>query len=51
MDNHFKYFNIITLGNLVLGATLAMEEQDGLKAKGAVQNLKISLMVLIIRCW
>lgn len=45
MDNHFKYFNITPqMGNLVLGATLAMEEQDGLKAKGAVQNLKISLM-------
>ena len=45
MDNHFKYFNITPqMGNLVLGATLAMEEQDGLKAKDAVQNLKISLM-------
>lgn len=42
MDNHFKYFNITPqMGNLVLGATLAMEEQDGLKAKDAVQNLKI----------
>lgn len=45
MDNHFKYFNITPqMGNLVLGATLAMEEQDGLQAKDAVQNLKISLM-------
>lgn len=27
MDNHFKYFNITPqMGNMVLGATLAMEE-------------------------
>ncbi|ALX89724.1 PTS system mannose/fructose/sorbose family transporter subunit IID [Lactobacillus rhamnosus] len=45
MDNHFKYFNITPqMGNVVLGATLAMEEKDGLKAKDAVQNLKVSLM-------
>lgn len=45
MDNHFNYFNITPqMGNLVLGATLAMEENDGLKAKDAVQNLKVSLM-------
>ncbi len=45
MDNHFKYFNITPqMGNAVLGATLAMEEKDGLQAKEAVQNLKISLM-------
>ncbi|WP_353891527.1 PTS system mannose/fructose/sorbose family transporter subunit IID [Latilactobacillus sakei] len=45
MDNHFKYFNITPqMGNVVLGATLAMEEKDGLKATDAVQNLKVSLM-------
>lgn len=45
MDNHFKYFNITPqMGNVVLGATLAMEEKDGLNAYDAVQNLKISLM-------
>ena len=45
MDNHFKYFNITPqMGNLVLGATLAMEDKDGLEAKDAVQNLKVSLM-------
>lgn len=45
MDNHFKYFNITPqMGNLVLGATLAMEDKDGLKAENAVQNLKVSLM-------
>jgi len=32
------------MGNVVLGATLAMEEKDGLKATDAVQNLKVSLM-------
>ena len=45
MENHFKYFNITPqMGNVVLGATLAMEEKDGLGAYDAVQNLKISLM-------
>ncbi|MDR0298746.1 MAG: PTS system mannose/fructose/sorbose family transporter subunit IID [Streptococcaceae bacterium] len=45
MDNHFKYFNITPqMGNVVLGAALAMEEKDGLAAAEAVQNLKISLM-------
>lgn len=45
MDNHFKYFNITPqMGNMVLGATLAMEDKDGLQAEDAVQNLKVSLM-------
>ncbi|EHN58608.1 PTS system mannose/fructose/sorbose family transporter subunit IID [Oenococcus kitaharae] len=45
MDNHYKYFNITPqMGNVILGATLAMEEKDGIKAYDAVQNLKTSLM-------
>lgn len=45
MDNHYKYFNANPLmANVILGATLAMEENEGIKAKNAVQSLKISLM-------
>lgn len=45
MDNHYKYFNCTPqMANIILGATLAMEEKDGLKAKDAVQSLKTSLM-------
>lgn len=34
MDNHYKYFNANPLmANIILGATLAMEEKDGIKAK------------------
>lgn len=45
MDNHYKYYNATAqMGNIILGATLAMEEKDGLAAKDAVQSLKTSLM-------
>lgn len=45
MDNHYKYFNVTPqMGNIILGATLAMEEKDGIEAKDAVQSLKTSLM-------
>jgi len=45
MDNHYKYFNATPqMANVILGATLAMEEKDGIKAKDAVQSLKTSLM-------
>ncbi|EEJ74269.1 PTS fructose transporter subunit IID [Ligilactobacillus salivarius] len=45
MDNHYKYFNVTPqMGNVILGATLAMEEKDGIEAKDAVQSLKTSLM-------
>lgn len=45
MENHFKFFNVTPqMGNIILGATLAMEEKDGLNAYEAVQNLKASLM-------
>ena len=45
MDNHYKYFNANPLmANVILGAKLAMEENEGIKAKNAVQSLKTSLM-------
>ncbi|CAD7484704.1 PTS system mannose/fructose/sorbose family transporter subunit IID [Lacticaseibacillus paracasei] len=45
LDNHFKYFNTTTaMASMILGATLAMEERDGIKSKDAVQALKTSLM-------
>lgn len=45
LDNHFQYFNTTTvMANVILGATLAMEEHDGIKSKDAVQALKTSLM-------
>lgn len=45
MDNHFQYFNTTTaMANIILGATDAMEEKDGIKSKEAVQALKTSLM-------
>lgn len=45
MDGHFNYFNVTPqMGNVILSATLAMEEKDGLKAKDAVQSFKTSLM-------
>lgn len=45
MDNHYKYFNVTPqMGNVILGATLAMEEKDGINSKDAVQSLKTSLM-------
>lgn len=45
LNNHFKYFNTQPwLANLVLGATLAMEDQEGISAADAVQNIKVSLM-------
>lgn len=45
LNNHFKYFNCMPwLAKIILGATLAMEDKEGLKAKDAVHELKISLM-------
>ncbi|WP_440896839.1 PTS system mannose/fructose/sorbose family transporter subunit IID [Amphibacillus sp. Q70] len=45
IQNHFKFFNCMPwLAPLVLGATLAMEDRDGIKAKDIVQNTKTSLM-------
>lgn len=45
LNNHFNYFNSTTvMSSMILGATLAVEEKDGIKAKDTVQSLKTSLM-------
>lgn len=45
LDNHFRYYNCNPwLSPLITGATLAMEEKDGVKSIEAVQNLKTGLM-------
>lgn len=45
LNNHFNYFNSTTvMSSVILGATLAVEEKDGIAAKETVQSLKTSLM-------
>lgn len=45
LNNHFSYFNTTTwMANLLLGASLAMEEKDGTDALQAVQNFKTGMM-------
>lgn len=45
LDNQFKYFNTTTwMANILLGASLAMEEKDGLEALDTVQNFKTGMM-------
>lgn len=45
LNNHFNYYNSTTvMSSVILGATLAIEEKDGIKAKETVQSLKTSLM-------
>ncbi len=45
LKNHFNYFNTTTwMANLLLGASLAMEEKDGIKSKDAVQAFKTGMM-------
>ncbi|EKW99493.1 PTS system mannose/fructose/sorbose family transporter subunit IID [Ligilactobacillus saerimneri] len=45
LNNQFKYFNTTTwMGNILLGASLAMEEKDGLAALDTVQNFKTGMM-------
>lgn len=45
LNNHFKYFNTTTwMANLLLGASLAMEEKDGIKSLDTVQNFKTGMM-------
>lgn len=45
LENHFTYFNTHPwIANLVVGAALAIEDNQGLEGKEAVQNLKVSLM-------
>lgn len=45
LNNHFEYFNTTTaMANIILGASLAIEEQDGARSIKSVQSLKTSLM-------
>lgn len=45
LNNHFNYYNSTTvMSSMILGATLALEEKDGIEAKDTVQSLKTSLM-------
>lgn len=45
LNNHYKYFNTMPwLANLVLGASLAMEDKEGIAAKDTIQDFKVGLM-------
>ena len=45
LNNHFNYFNTTTwMANILLGASLAMEEKDGVKAIDTVQSFKTGMM-------
>lgn len=45
LNNQFKYFNTTTwMANILLGASLAMEEKDGIDALDAVQSFKTGMM-------
>lgn len=45
LNNHYKYFNCMPwLSALLLGATLAIEDKEGIRSKNTVQDLKVSLM-------
>lgn len=45
LNNHYKYFNTTTwMANILLGASVAMEEEDGVKALDTVQNFKTGMM-------
>ena len=45
LNNHYKYFNTMPwLANIVLGATLALEDKEGITSLDAVQNIKVSLI-------
>ena len=45
LNNHFKYFNAMPwLAEILLGATLAIEDNQGIESKDAVQALKTGLM-------
>ena len=45
LNSHFNYFNTTTpMANILLGASLAMEEKDGAQAIDTVQNFKTGMM-------
>lgn len=45
LNNHYKYFNTTTwMANIILGASLAMEEKDGTDSLETVQAFKTGMM-------
>lgn len=45
LNNHFQYYNTQPwLAAIILGAVVAMEEKQGLKAKDAIQDFKVGTM-------
>lgn len=45
LNNHFKYFNCMPwLAKILLGASLAIEDTQGIDGMDAVQDLKVGLM-------
>lgn len=45
LNNHYKYFNTTTwMANIILGASLAMEEKDGIDSLETVQAFKTGMM-------
>lgn len=45
LNNHYKYFNTTTwMANIILGASLAMEEKDGVESLDTVQAFKTGMM-------
>lgn len=45
LNNHFKYYNCMPwLSKILLGASLAIEDTQGLEGLNAVQDLKVGLM-------
>lgn len=45
LNNHYKYFNTMPwIANLIFGATLAIEDSEGIDSLDTVQDFKIGLM-------
>lgn len=45
LGNHFQFFNVTPyLENIIIGIALSMEEHDGIRAREAVQSMKVGLM-------
>lgn len=45
LNNHFRFFNVTPyLENIIIGIALSMEEHNGIRAREAVQSMKVGLM-------
>ncbi|GAY76861.1 PTS system, mannose-specific IID component [Sporolactobacillus inulinus] len=52
LNNHFNYFNTTTwMANLLLGASIAMEEKDGIKVKKCRSSIQNGDDGTISWCW